>query len=99
MDILALLDKTDHLVGQFEEHLRLALQITDDPKLQVFLGHLLDEEQEHRQHIQTLKAELQAPSSSSALNGAEHLPSSTEGHYLRRDQNVLTIGSLLGQRQ
>jgi len=97
MDINALLDKTDHLVGQFEEHLRLALQITDDPKLKVFLGHLLDEEQEHREHIRSLKSGLTQPVMASPVQ-SNPLPS-TEGHFVRRDQNVLTVGSMLGQQQ
>ena len=100
MDVKALLDKTDHLVGQFEEHLKLALQIADDPKLQVFLTHLLDEEQEHRQELNALRAGLGTSSHNlpDAAKPATTHPS-TEGHYERRDQNVLTVGSLLGKAQ
>jgi hypothetical protein len=102
MDVSALLEKTDHLVGQFEEHLKLALQITDDPKLQVFLTHLLDEEQEHRQELASLRATLKSTlvsSSHPASPWEAAATPSTEGHYERRDQNVLTVGSLLGKAQ
>jgi rubrerythrin len=62
MNMDALLAKTDHLVAQFEEHLNLAIQITDDPKLKVFLTHLLDEEQEHRAELAALQHQLQQAS-------------------------------------
>jgi hypothetical protein len=103
MDMLTLLEKTDHLVGQFEEHLKLAIQITDDPKLKVFLGHLLDEEQEHRDKIASLKlAVLNSPMSPSTLTDSPPLRDnspSQDGHFQRRDQQILTVGSLLGQAQ
>jgi hypothetical protein len=101
MDMDSLLAKTDHLVSQFEEHLRLALQITDDPKLKVFLTHLLDEELEHRQDIAALRQGLTAQSSAQSVvvHAAAESAASADGHFQRRDQNVLTIGSLLGQAQ
>jgi hypothetical protein len=97
MDALTLLEKTDHLIAQFEEHLQLALKITDDPKMQVFLGHLLDEEQEHRQDLASWKQSLAA--TPMAVAEAEPTGPSTDGHYQRRDQNILTVGSLLGRPQ
>jgi rubrerythrin len=105
----------DHLVRieKFQEHLEFAIKLIDDPKLQAVFGHLISEETEHAEEIQALLQDSQAFTSAPAGPDtqmavmtpvmATHMPEedkpSATGHFQRRDQNVLTVGNLFGQRQ
>jgi hypothetical protein len=94
------LQQVDRLIGEFEEHLRLAHSLTDDDKMKVFLQHLLDEESEHRE---ALARWIANPPEASDKRPTVPLASDETAddyrHVQRRDQNVLTVGSLFGKPQ
>jgi hypothetical protein len=96
-------------VADFQEHLKLALQLIDDPKLQVILKHALEEEQERSEKLTQLKASLLASLKEIPLTswgsekgvhpkGSESL-AEAGGHFKLRDEAILTVGNLFGSLQ
>jgi rubrerythrin len=88
---LSLLDEELVLIEKFKEHINFALSVTQDEQAKAFFTHMLQEEDEHSQAVHALIERVKNPPANSE--------EPTDGHYQRRDQNVLTVGSLLGQAQ
>jgi hypothetical protein len=104
---LALLQEELKLIDKFQEHLTFAHSLVDDDKVKAFFAHLVDEENEHKEDLEKLMGQVRALSSTAehaqVVASPTHVSTSTStetyGHYERRDQQVLTVGSLLGQKQ
>jgi hypothetical protein len=99
----ALLDEELHLIDKFQEHLSFAGNLVDDENTKAFFKHLVDEENEHRDQIQSLKDRARNLGSVQTHMHSQ-VPTQVRddsgyGHFQRRDQNVLTVGSLYGARQ
>ncbi|MBY0405900.1 MAG: hypothetical protein K2X66_18500 [Cyanobacteria bacterium] len=94
-------------IEKFKEHIELVKNMISDDKMHVFFDHLLEEEKEHQEETQVLIDSLKRlgslPSFSSGESSANasspSVPDRSTGHYGLRDQNVLTVGSMLGVRQ
>jgi hypothetical protein len=101
----SLLDAHVNHINKFKEHVQLMAHAATDDGLKVFFNHLLEEEDEHLEAVQAMKEQLSQLPAVPAIN----LPSASteesaasldhDGHYARRDQNILTVGSLFGVRQ
>lgn len=90
------------LIAKFQEHVQLIAELGQDEKVNVFLEHLLEEEAEHAQKVETLLKRLDSPSSPSSApveKASAPSPVDPSGHSARRDQNILTVGSLYGMKQ
>jgi hypothetical protein len=94
-------------IEKFKEHIELVKNMISDEKMHVFFDHLLEEEKEHQDETQALIDSLKGLGSLPSFSkeeGSEHssspaVPDRSTGHYGLRDQNVLTVGSMLGVRQ
>lgn len=98
-------------VGKFKEHVQLVSKATPDDGLKAFFNHLIEEEDEREKKLQALIQKAKAIPSAVARQTQVQAPPVTpgtethvqdthsHGHFALRDSNVLTVGSLLGQRQ
>jgi hypothetical protein len=110
-DLEALLQQYRVMLGKFKEHTTLVRNATADPHLQVFFDHLLEEEDEHAAEVDAMLASARKIQSSQPVISSQRVSSSTDserhtdnserttGHFAARDQNILTVGSLLGCQQ
>jgi bacterioferritin (cytochrome b1) len=90
------------LIAKFQGHVQLIAELGQDEKVNVFLEHLLEEEAEHAQKVEALLKRLDSPSSPSVAPEEKAFapaPVDPSGHSARRDQNILTVGSLYGMKQ
>ncbi len=100
-----LLEQQLVLVNKFIEHVQLASSLMDDERLKVVLSHILEEEEEHKQDINNLISQANglstavAPVASASAESGFTAEQRSTGHYERRDQNILTVGSLMGMPQ
>ena len=106
-ELQALIESQQKNVDSFQEHLELAKKLADDERISTFIDHTLDEEQERQTKLNKalsalsqLKNKLPETPSNELLtvSTAVQVPSS-EGHYKLRDENILTVGNLMGQNQ
>lgn len=98
----ALLTRQLSLIGKFQEHIDLIKGMTGDEKMNVFLDHLAEEESEHQEKVRELLEGLEALSEVHKPDVPVQVSASSDreyGHFERRDQNILTVGSLYGARQ
>jgi hypothetical protein len=103
----ALVSREMSLVEKFLEHLDLARNFSDDPRIATFIEHTMDEEREHLDKLRAIAATSEQIANAAGTHvlypgSVPPVPSLTpdpDGHYQRRDQNVLTVGSLLGHPQ
>jgi hypothetical protein len=104
-DLETLLQQYRVMLGKFKEHTTLVRNATADPHLQVFFDHLLEEEDEHAAEVDAMMAAARKiPSTPSHQESSEPMMAGVKqdhstGHFAARDQNVLTVGSLLGRQQ
>lgn len=95
-----LLEKHRQQIVKFKEHTTLVRNASDSDHLKVFFDHLMDEEDENLAAVNDLLSKVQGlPPETTATSATEPLHDRTQGHYAARDQNILTVGSLLGQKQ
>lgn len=87
-------------IKDFQEHLDLALKITEDERIKAFIEHAADEEASRVKKLEALKTQLQSGNGESVRTPAPCTPAiEPDGHYKLRDHNELTVGALLGQVQ
>jgi hypothetical protein len=109
-DLEGLLQQYRVMLGKFKEHTTLVRNATADPHLQVFFDHLLEEEDEHAAEVDAMLAAARKIQSNQNHNHPVFAhptdtelhsgnPDRTTGHFAARDQNILTVGSLLGCQQ
>lgn len=87
----------------FKEHVSLAMQMMDDPRIKAFLTHALDEEAERLEKLKQLKQQWQTLGSElpeTTFKKTATTPNAeASGHFRLRDGVNLTVGSLLGNKQ
>jgi ferritin-like metal-binding protein YciE len=94
-----LLNEELTLIGKFEEHLNFAKNVVTDDNVKAFFEHMMEEEQEHREKVQNLLERVENIQVISKPDEGVVEVDRRISHVARRDQNILTVGSLYGVRQ